>query len=171
MKHLGWPIINEDNVEEIKELRDDLTTACRSVSTVKTVAAKYAEKRVGGSLAPWLDSINEAAESVPLGYALVDYLVCGGYVGGFLTSVLENNLVEAFNRADETNSFAMRTYAAWLWNELPTDAWKTRANIDAWQEKGGYIGAYLASMNEALEAFALEGVNESKENGFEVRPA
>lgn len=42
-----------------------------------------------------------------------------GYASGFLTELLSNNLMESFNRADNTNTSAMRSLAWVLRNRLP----------------------------------------------------
>jgi hypothetical protein len=52
--------------------------------------------------------------------------------GQFLTAVLENNLVEAFGRADSTNNAAMELWASWLYNECPSAAWGSRGKVIDW---------------------------------------
>lgn len=39
--------------------------------------------------------------------------------GDFLTAVLSNDLMEAYNRADENNQHSMRAYVVWLYNCAP----------------------------------------------------
>jgi len=53
-------------------------------------------------------------------------------VGGFLRAVLENDLVNAFGRADPENRAAMADWALWLWNDIPSQSWGSRAKVEAW---------------------------------------
>jgi hypothetical protein len=55
--------------------------------------------------------------------------------GDFLTAVLENDLVGAFGKADETNKAAMELWAAWLYNECPAAAWGSRGKVMDWLDK------------------------------------
>jgi len=48
-------------------------------------------------------------------------------LGGFLTAVVRNDLVEAVLRADDVNSKALKLYAYFLTWNLPTD-WRQKAN-------------------------------------------
>lgn len=43
--------------------------------------------------------------------------------GGFIRACLENNLCEAFKRADSTNSQALQHIVAWLYWEMPIGLW------------------------------------------------
>lgn len=52
--------------------------------------------------------------------------------GGFLEAVLENNLVEAFGRADEVNRERMFDIVNFLYNEAPADCWGSPAKVEAW---------------------------------------
>lgn len=53
-------------------------------------------------------------------------------VGGFLRAVLENDLVNAFGRADPDNRAAMADWATWLWNDIPQACWGDAKKVDAW---------------------------------------
>ena len=52
--------------------------------------------------------------------------------GGFLTAVLENDLMMAFSKADLTNTHTMHTYAKWLFNHADTGAYGSKAKVKAW---------------------------------------
>lgn len=52
--------------------------------------------------------------------------------GGFLTAVLENNLVEACGRADLMNRNALHAWAQWLYMECPRGAWGSPEAVKAW---------------------------------------
>lgn len=60
------------------------------------------------------------------------YIEHGVEPGGFLRAVLQNQLVEAFGRADDTNRAAMFQWAGWLYNEAPRGAWGSPEKVDAW---------------------------------------
>jgi hypothetical protein len=61
-----------------------------------------------------------------------EYVEHGIPQGDFLMAVLENDLVEAFARADMTNRFCMHKWAEWLYNQCPRMAWGSKAKVDAW---------------------------------------
>lgn len=47
-------------------------------------------------------------------------------LGDFLTAVVNNDLIEAFSRADGTNTKLMYLYPYYLYNEVPTE-WRDKA--------------------------------------------
>jgi hypothetical protein len=53
--------------------------------------------------------------------------------GRFLFAVLNNNLVNAFNCADEKNLAEMRAWVSWLYNDIPGDCWGSKEKITAWK--------------------------------------
>ena len=63
------------------------------------------------------------------------YAEHGRPVGDFLTAVLANDLMEAFNRADDFNIGNMPAFCAWVYNECPSPAHGSRAKVKAWIEK------------------------------------
>lgn len=50
---------------------------------------------------------------------LVAYIVNRTPTGDFLRAVLENNLMEAFGRADRLNTFCMKGIVSFIYNEAP----------------------------------------------------
>ena len=52
--------------------------------------------------------------------------------GGFLQAVICNDLKEAFGRADEDNTRAMKEIVSWFYNEAPSDCWGSREKMEAW---------------------------------------
>jgi len=54
--------------------------------------------------------------------------------GDFLTAVLSNDLMEAYARADERNTHAMKAYTMWLYNCPPgrPNGWGSREAVDKW---------------------------------------
>lgn len=61
-----------------------------------------------------------------------DYVEEGVMPGHFIQSVLMNDLVEAFARADATNSRRMRDIVEFVYNELPTPCWGSAQAIQTW---------------------------------------
>ncbi len=61
--------------------------------------------------------------------------------GNFLTAVLENDLMEAFGRADITNQDAMRSYVMWLYNAAPgrPNGWSSPEAIREWLAGENYL--------------------------------
>jgi hypothetical protein len=56
--------------------------------------------------------------------------------GGFMRAVLENNLVEAFARADSINAEHMPQWAQWLYWQCPSSAWGSKSTVDRWLKEG-----------------------------------
>ena len=52
--------------------------------------------------------------------------------GGFLTAVLENNLKEAFDRADNDNLTKLFNIVRYCYNEIPSPAWGSPERVKAW---------------------------------------
>jgi len=59
------------------------------------------------------------------------YLNRGISGGGFLTAVLENDLREAFGRADDYNRSNLFNIVRYLWNHFPAEAWGSREKVRA----------------------------------------
>lgn len=60
--------------------------------------------------------------------------------GGFLTAVLENDLVGAFSKADQINSGRMEDYARYLWNYADRRSYGSPQKVIMWCETGGLRG-------------------------------
>ena len=52
--------------------------------------------------------------------------------GGFLSSVLANNLVDSFAKADDANRAALWEIAGYCHWELPSQCWGDEAKVKAW---------------------------------------
>lgn len=65
------------------------------------------------------------------------YIQHGVKPGHFLTALFSNDLVGSLNRADEANTAAMRQWAAFLYWEMPTNAWGSLEKVKAWCKQGG----------------------------------
>ncbi len=53
--------------------------------------------------------------------ALKRYIEHGILPGDFLQAIISNDFMGAFSRADTENSKNMRAYAAYMYNEMPSD--------------------------------------------------
>lgn len=69
--------------------------------------------------------------------SLEHYVNEGVHPGGFLTAVLENNLVEAFSHADTQNTRLMRWYAELLYNDIPSGCWGSPVKVENWVRHQG----------------------------------
>lgn len=56
--------------------------------------------------------------------------------GDFLQAVLENNLKESFQRADEDNIRSMFEIVQFIYNEIPASCWGSPEKVKKWLEKG-----------------------------------
>lgn len=52
--------------------------------------------------------------------------------GGFLRSVLENDLMGAVGRADFMNIKTIPEICSFVYNELPSDCWGDKETVDNW---------------------------------------
>lgn len=64
--------------------------------------------------------------------ALKRYIVDRIEPGGFLRAVLENDLREAFGRADDDNREAMFAIVAYAYNEIPGISWGSPQRVADW---------------------------------------
>jgi hypothetical protein len=84
-----------------------------------------------------LDRIEEGAHLIPghMVGAVRRYIMQGIPPGSFLTAVLCNDLREAFSRADDDNSAAMRGWVQFLYNYAPSGCWGSPDRYAAWLAK------------------------------------
>lgn len=68
------------------------------------------------------------------------YIEHGVEPGSFLLAVLCNDFVGAVGKADHINQQYLLEWASWLYNDVPTVAWKSRANVAKWIEHCGLEG-------------------------------
>lgn len=72
--------------------------------------------------------------------AIDNHVLHGHPCGGFVTSVLENNLTEAVGRADEESIVKLRDIVGYLYNCCPGPCWGSPAKVKAWRKTGGIPG-------------------------------
>lgn len=64
--------------------------------------------------------------------SLQAYANIGRPTGDFLRAVLENNLMEAFGRADIFNRGRIFEICQFIYNELPSNSHGSKEKVDAW---------------------------------------
>ena len=69
--------------------------------------------------------------------ALARYVIQHIKPGGFLTAVLQNDLVTAVGNADSKNIKNIPAYVSWLYNWAPISCWGSRINVKEWLESRG----------------------------------
>jgi len=67
--------------------------------------------------------------------ALDRYATLGCPTGGFLQSVLENNLYEAVGRADQDNAATLVEIVRYVYNDLPALCWGSPEKVKTWLER------------------------------------
>ena len=65
-------------------------------------------------------------------HSLKSYIESSIPTGGFLKSVLENNLMESFNRADDENKEAISSIVKFLFNEAPANCFGSSERVEEW---------------------------------------
>lgn len=63
---------------------------------------------------------------------LVRYIVDGVPMGSFLTAVMENDLMEAFGRADEENTLSMHKLMGFIYNHAPIGCHGSPEKVTKW---------------------------------------
>ena len=87
--------------------------------------------------------------------SLQDYAFDGVPTGDFLRAVLENDLMEAFGRADDDNTAALRWIVSYVYNELPAPCHGSPENVSMWLERFRLAREDAATCStEELEAAA-----------------
>lgn len=62
------------------------------------------------------------------------------HMGSFLRAVMENNLTEAFGRADDANTAAMKNWAIFVYSYAPAGCHGSPERVKDWIERGGLVG-------------------------------
>ena len=88
----------------------------------------------------WRDQLDKYSIATYMKDSLVAYLLYGRPTGGFLRFVLENNLMEAFIRADNWNFNHMGDWSSILYNVVPGEAFGSPEQVENWIKQGGFRG-------------------------------
>jgi hypothetical protein len=70
--------------------------------------------------------------------------------GSFFTAVVSNDLMEAFKKADDENTAAMRDWCMWLYNEAPIGCFGSPERVSEWIKQGG-MSAYSENQTSTEE--------------------
>ena len=84
----------------------------------------------------------------------------GKPVGGFVTAVLENNLVQAICYADEDNLRDIVEITKWVYQEMPGGAWGSPSKVRGWRDNGGAEGFYKRRLRWDANSNRLEPILE-----------
>ena len=57
--------------------------------------------------------------------------------GGFLKACLENNLREAFGRADDFNRENLSEIVQYMYNDIPSNCWGSKEIVEKWLKNEG----------------------------------
>lgn len=68
------------------------------------------------------------------------YIENGIPPGSFQSAVLSNDLMGAYQKADDINTAAMRDYAMFLHNDAPGGCYGSPAHVEDWIKQGGLNG-------------------------------
>jgi len=82
-------------------------------------------------------------DTVPVGYmagGMRRYVENGIEPGGFMRSLLSNDLRSAVATADAMNLVHLPHWVVWLENNLPATAWGSAERYEAWINNGGNAG-------------------------------
>jgi hypothetical protein len=64
-----------------------------------------------------------------------NYVENGILPGDFLAALLENNLVNAWGQADESNRERLQEWVWWLKNYAPRECWGSKEKVIGWLNK------------------------------------
>jgi len=67
--------------------------------------------------------------------ALEDYVYHGTPTGGFLYSVLTNDLFGAVGHADAQNSQDLVEICTYVYNKIPVGCWGSKAKVTKWLDR------------------------------------
>lgn len=70
--------------------------------------------------------------------ALIRWVDEGLYPGGFLESVLSNDLFGAIGQADRQNIVALKDIVMFIYNQVPSNAWGSREKMQNYAAKFFY---------------------------------
>jgi len=102
--------------------------------------------------------------------SLKRYVDHGIETGSFLRAVLENNLSEAFSRADYINQTRLHEIVRYVYNHLPANCWGSEEKVKNWlnKESSKFLECERcnrknATVQERIDPylFAIEGIEDS----------
>lgn len=82
--------------------------------------------------------------------ALLRYRDKGYEPGGFLASVLANDLMGAVSRADSENKHVLKEICNWIYMRMPSSSWGNADKVETWISHAGASGL-LDKINQEAE--------------------
>lgn len=89
---------------------------------------------------------------------LLDYIMHGRQMGGFLTCVVCNDLFGAFGKADWVNKERMSDIVSFIYNVAPNNCWGDEVTVTQWMKSGGMLALNKSELERLNRAEA--GVDE-----------
>ena len=77
--------------------------------------------------------------------AIKRYILNGIPPGNFLSALLQNDFMAAVGRADEDNAAALKGWAMFFYNYIPSGSYGSPDAYAAWISKGGHLGSQQAA--------------------------
>ncbi len=71
---------------------------------------------------------------------VVNWVLEGKVPGGFLQAVINNDLMGALGKADDTNKHKLWNYGMFFHNFAPSGCYGSPDKVQAWIDKGGLLG-------------------------------
>lgn len=84
--------------------------------------------------------LREYGVPVNLWEPIVRYILNGTQPGNFLSSVIKNQLLEAFTSADPVSTQHMKNIVTFFYNSVPAGCFGNEEKLIAWREEGGLYG-------------------------------
>lgn len=89
--------------------------------------------------------------------SVIRYVIRGDHSGGFLTSVVRNDLFKAVGKADADNVARLPSYVKYFYNAAPNGCWDSPETVVEWCDGGGLVGIYKEQEhNETAVAQRIE---------------
>jgi len=131
---MNWAfIVDPPTIHNAEAVKTVATMVCdaRSQAHLAIIRTSPEGQEIGFDYRQCFATAFERTAHLPNGRSLVAWVMFAQPAGGFLTALLENDLVGAFSRADDQNIEVIKDYVAWLYNDCPTKA--RGKNLSQWQ--------------------------------------
>ena len=109
-----------------------------------------------------LDALHNSGIPPHMWGAIERYIDNGIHPGGFLAAVIENDLKEAVNRADNKNIRALPEYVRWFYNHAPLVAWGYKGAIADYQR---WLYDQKTLRNDREHPSSIEALREHDSSG------
>jgi hypothetical protein len=89
---------------------------------------------------------------------IIKWIQDGVKPGHFLMAIVENDLKESINRADDENVIRLQAYIKFLYNCAPGGCWGSKEKVEEWAKMGG-----LRKKHQIKSLIELEEENDDGE--------